>query len=238
VVGESVTRRQLRTDSVHQATDRPVRHPVGVPGQGHLRGATHHVPHPHRLVVALAGQPGPIRRPRHRPHPSVTRSGSSAWALQDHQDDVKTKNDRVSRGSNACQRQPTTTSLHKERQQRSVHPEDEPDLTRSSRFLIAALRALECPTPSRPSGRPVLAAEDRGGSRRSSVEMSLCGFGEGVNDPHSDARMDRKVRDSSGRDPRGFTGLITVGPRPAGDPGKRKSRPRTADEPLRCRGRT
>ena len=66
-------------------------------------------------------------------------------------------------------------------------------------------------------------APTRGGSRPSSVEMCLCGFGEGVNDPQSDARMHRKVRDSSGRDPRGLTGLVTVGRRPAGDRGREKA---------------
>ena len=65
--------------------------------------------------------------------------------------------------------------------------------------------------------------QDRAGPRRSSVEMRPCGFGEGVNDPHSYARMDRKVRDSSGRDPRGFTGLVSVGPRPTGNWGSEEA---------------
>ena len=35
--------------------------------------------------------------------------------------------------------------------------------------------------------------------------------------------MDRKVRDSAGRDPRGFTGLVSVGPRPAGNWGSEEA---------------
>ena len=38
--------------------------------QGRLRCAARRVPHPHRAVVAGAGQPGAVRRPRHRPHPA------------------------------------------------------------------------------------------------------------------------------------------------------------------------